>query len=134
MYMIYEAPQANIQTKKVIISLDDLMVCEDDSQLFPLYLTLRFKNCTGNRIDFTQRDIVVNDEDLAFTQLALSIDPNFKNIRNRTIRQCLDMVIRWRIIGMGYYDFQIHRYVHPMTFYEAALNLDMRHKMLSGKD
>ena len=50
MYMIYEAPQADIESKKVIISLDDLMVCEDGSQV---YLPLRVKNCTGNRIDFS---------------------------------------------------------------------------------
>ena len=35
---------------------------------------------------------------------------------------------------MGYFDFQIRRYVKPMTLEQAAHNLDFRHQMLTGDD
>lgn len=44
------------------------------------------------------------------------------------------MVIRHRTISKGFYDFQIQRYVESMTLKQAALNLDIRHKMVTGED
>ena len=44
------------------------------------------------------------------------------------------MVIRWRTISNGYYDHSIQRYVDPITFEQAAQNLDSRHLMLTGED
>ena len=44
------------------------------------------------------------------------------------------MVLRWRTISHGYYDYQIKRHVLPMTKKQAATNLDLRHKILTGED
>lgn len=44
------------------------------------------------------------------------------------------MVLRQRTISMGYYDYQIRRYVKPMTLQQAAIMLDLRHKQLTGED
>lgn len=44
------------------------------------------------------------------------------------------MVIRWRTISQGYYDFQIRRYVEPISLQQAAENLNMRHTMLTGEE
>ena len=48
-------------------------------------------------------------------QAALSIDPEFKNKRRRTIAQALMMTLRQRTISQGFYDYQISRYVYPIT-------------------
>ena len=44
------------------------------------------------------------------------------------------MVLRWRTIAMGYYDYQIQRYVKPMHLQQAAINLNLRHRMVTGED
>ena len=44
------------------------------------------------------------------------------------------MVLRWRTISLGYYDYQIKRHVLPMTRSQAARNLELRHKRLTGED
>ena len=44
------------------------------------------------------------------------------------------MVLRQRTIATGYFDFQIGRYVKPITLGQAAKNLAMRHIMLTGED
>ena len=44
------------------------------------------------------------------------------------------MVLRQRTISMGYFDFQLRRYVKPMTLEQAAKNLDLRHRQLTGED
>ena len=78
-------------------------------------LILRFKNCTGNVIDLSEKAHIVNKTEFAKSQVALSIDYAFKNQRSRTISQAIDMVIRQRTISSGYFDFQIRRLVQPMT-------------------
>ena len=44
------------------------------------------------------------------------------------------MVLRQRTISLGYYDFQINRYVKPMTLEQASRNLSLRHKIKTGED
>ena len=44
------------------------------------------------------------------------------------------MVLRWRTIGAGYYDYQIQRYVDPIGLDQAAFNLKLRHLELTGQD
>lgn len=94
------------------------IICEDDlatnSEGNPCLL-LRFKNCTGNIIELDDKQQKVTDHEFAQAQIALSIDSQFKNQRNRTVTQAIDMVLRQRTISMGYYDYQIRRYVKPMT-------------------
>lgn len=94
------------------------MICEDDfvinNEGKPCLL-LRFKNCTGNTILFDDKQHKVTENEFAQAQIALSIDSQFKNQRNRNVTQCIDMVLRQRTIAMGYYDYQIRRWVKPMT-------------------
>ena len=42
-------------------------------------LVLRFKNCTGNVINFQTTDVVATEKDLTKSQAALSVDYRFKN-------------------------------------------------------
>ena len=58
----------------------------------------------------------------------------FKKSRSRTVKQVVNMVLRWRTISLGYYDYQIKRHVYPMTKHQAAINLELRHKRLTGED
>ena len=44
------------------------------------------------------------------------------------------MILRWRTISSGYYDYQIGYYVLPMTLQEAAINIDRRHKTITKED
>lgn len=44
------------------------------------------------------------------------------------------MVLRWRTVSHGYYDYQINRYVEPLTYEQAAVNLNVRHRMITGED
>ena len=44
------------------------------------------------------------------------------------------MVLRQRTISMGYFDYQICRFVKPLTLEAAARNLDIRHMMITGED
>ena len=97
-------------------------------------LFLRFKNCTGNLINLTDELIDVDMSDFIIAQLALSIDPMYKKSRSRTVKQAINMVLRWRTISLGYYDYQIKRHVYPMTKQQAAINLELRHKKLTGED
>jgi len=85
------------------------------------HLILRFKNCTGNVIDFSEMNMNRDMSELELAeeqvkvQAALSIDPEFKNKRRRTIAQALMMTLRQRTISQGFYDYQIARYVYPIT-------------------
>ena len=60
---------------------DDLMTDTNGN----LCLLLRFKNCTGNVIDFQAETLEVSEQELALSHLTLSIDPKFKNQRTRTV-------------------------------------------------
>ena len=72
--------------------------------------------------------------EIAQSKLALSIDDQFKNQRSRSVLQVLNMVLRWRIISNGFYDFQLQRYVDPIAFEQAAIALDRRHRLVTGQD
>ena len=113
------------------------MVTEEDLVTLDgnlLGLVLRFKNCTGNVIDLTKKEPFIDAAELAKAQMAISLDSTYKKSRSRTVRQAVDMVLRWRTIGTGYYDFQIQRYVEPMGFEQAAMFLKLRHWQLTGED
>ena len=99
-------------------------------------LTLRFKNCTGNVIDLSEekKNVEVSDIELHNSSIALSVDSQYKHQRTRKISQAIDMVTRWRAISQGYYDYQIKRHVWPMTLEQSALNLDIRHRLVTGVD
>jgi len=120
----------SVSNVRHIIAEEDLTINNEGKPC----LGLRFKNCTGNIIELDDKQHVVNQVEFAQAQIALSIDSQFKNQRNRTVTQAIDMVLRQRTISMGYFDFQIRRYVKPMTLEQAAKNLDLRHKMLTGED
>ena len=92
-----------------------------------LCLPLRFKNCTGNIIDLTDRITELSTADSILAYFPFSIDPDFKNFRHRTLLQTIVMVLRWRLISMGYYDFHLQRHVKPMNHDQAAKNLSLRH-------
>jgi len=64
-----------------IISEDDLAINNEGKPC----LLLRFKNCTGNVIELDDRQQKVTDHEFAQAQIALSIDSQFKNQRNRTV-------------------------------------------------
>ena len=83
MYMICGDPFSQ-PDEKHIVTEDDLIASSDGQKT----LLLRLKNCTGNIIIFTGNHPVANCDSTALTQaqIALSIDPEFKNYRNRTIR------------------------------------------------
>ena len=113
-----------------MISEDELI--NDNGQLC---LLLRIKNCTGNVVDFDESkmcELSLADSVLAY--FPISVDSEFKNQRNRTIIQAIIMVLRWRVMRSGYFDFQIGRFVKPMSLDQAAKNLDLRHKLLTGED
>ena len=97
-------------------------------------LVLRFKNCTGNIIVLDKKIIQVDQLEQDESYIALTIDTQFKNQRHRTVEQMADMVLRWRKIASGYYDYQISRYVKPISLGQAAKNLALRHQMLTGED
>lgn len=71
--------------------------------------------------------------EIAQAKIALSIDEMFKNQRSRTVQQVLNMVLRWRIISNGYYDYQLERYVDPISFEQASINLELRHRLITGE-
>ena len=50
------------------------------------------------------------------------------------MKQIIDMVARHRTISSGYFDTHHSRFVRPMSLAEAAKNLDMRHRALTGED
>ena len=118
--------------EKHIVTEDDLITSYEGQKI----LLLRLKNCTGNIIIFSEKNPVSNCDtaELTQSQIALSIDPGFKNARNRTIRQAVQMVARQRIVKKGYYDFQIRRYVRPLTLGQAAINLGLRHHLITGEN
>ena len=58
----------------------------------------------------------------------------FKYQRSRSVSQSIYMVLRQRTISMGYFDYQICRFVQPMTLDQAARHLDIRHKMLTNEN
>ena len=76
--------------KHNVIYEEDLIACKRKG----LCLLLRFRNCTGNIIDLSDRLVEVSQEELALAQMALSIDDKFKNQRKRTIKQAVEMVLR----------------------------------------
>ena len=51
----------------------------------------------------------VDPNDYLAEQVALSIDFQFKNQRHHTNNQAVDMVLRWRIIAMGF-DIRVRQY------------------------
>ena len=44
------------------------------------------------------------------------------------------MVVRQRTLASGFYDPGLKRFVRPMTLVQAATNIDLRHRMLTGAD
>ena len=48
---------------------------------------------------------MVGPLEMAQSQIALSIDREFKNQRNRTVKQVVEMVLRWHTVCQGYYDY-----------------------------
>ena len=64
-----------------------------------LCLILRFKNCTGNIVSLSDSTRPTDMAGLTKAQVAISIDPTFLKSRSRTVRQALEMVLRWRAIG-----------------------------------
>ena len=122
---------SNRQTPSQIILEEDLIFDEGDGKA---KLFLRFKNCTGNVIDLTNTEpIVVDPFEMAKSQLTLSVDPTFKEIRCRTVQKVVNMVLRWRTISTGYFDYRINRNVLPMPLSQAATQLDLRHTKLTGE-
>ena len=125
-------------SKPWLIPKEDLIYCEKDDNgevaKSEICLLLRIKNCTGNVILLDEEQPMVGPLEMAQSQIALSIDHQFKNQRNRTVKQVVDMVLRWRTVCHGYYDYQIERYVEPITYEQAAINLSIRHKVLTGED
>ena len=95
---------------------------------------MRLKNRTGNLIDLEPLKIEPSPVDILQGEIALSLDPQFKDQRNRTVAQALNMVVRQRTLGSGFYDPELKRYVKPMTLVQAARNIDHRHRMLTGFD
>ena len=95
---------SNSSTEKYIVIEEDLVEYPDEKKLC---LVLRFKNCTGNVINLTNKEPLVDAAELTKAQVTISIDPTYHKSRSRTVRQAIDMVVRWRTIGTGYYDFQI---------------------------
>ena len=89
------------QSVRHIICEEDLTTTSDGKPC----LLVRFKNCTGNIIDLDDVQHNVTETEMAQAQIALSIDSQFKNQRNRTVTQAIDMVLRQRTISMGYFDF-----------------------------
>ena len=76
--------------EKSFMPEDELIVDRDEK----VYLILRFKNSTGNVIDFTMRDVDISEDDLIKSKSALSIDKLFKNQRRRSVAQCIMMAFR----------------------------------------
>ena len=68
--------------EKHLISDEDLEIVDEKK----LCLVLRFKNCTGNVIDLSNKKPFVEASELAKAQLAISIDPTYKKSRSRTVR------------------------------------------------
>ena len=112
-----------------MITEDDLIVDGDEKTL-----ALRFKNCTGNEIEFAGDYDKVDQSAYIEAGIALSVDDMYKHLRSRTIEQVVSMVTRWRIIANGFFDTQIQRYVHTVTLAEAAVNLAERHRKVTGED
>ena len=49
-----------LKEQKHIVSEDDLLVSNDGNSEFKKILLLRFKNCTGNIIDLTDRQDIID--------------------------------------------------------------------------
>ena len=107
----YDREMDSCSNERHIILKEDLMVTDEGKTC----LFLRFKNCTGNIINLSDNQTVDDPDELAQVELALSIDHLYKKSRSRTIKQAITMVLRWRTISLGYYDYQIKRRVYPMT-------------------
>ena len=80
-----------------------------------LSLILRLKNSTGNIINLTKPIDDISELDQTLALFPLSIDEAYKDSRHRTIYQATVMVLRWRMVSMGYFDYTIGRHVSPMT-------------------
>ena len=88
-------------------------------------MVLRFFNCTGNFIDFTEFDTQdVTKEEIVKARIALSVDELFKNQRRRTVGQAIVMSLRQRVVSSGYFDYTIGHWVRPMTLENAAKCID----------
>ena len=81
---------SNMSTVRHVICEEDLTISSEGRPC----LLLRFKNCTGNVIQFDDKQHIVNPIEFAQATIALSIDSQFKNQRNRTVTQAIDMVLR----------------------------------------
>ena len=138
MYILCNDLFALDSTDTHLILEEDLLFCEldehDEREEAKTCLLLRFKNCTGNQIRLDCEQPRIGREEIAEAQISLSVDNMFKNQRTRTVKQVADMVLRWRTISSGYYDYTIQRYVAPITFDQAAANLASRHHQLTGED
>ena len=77
-------------SKPWLIPKEDLIYCEkdDNSEVTQseICLLLRIKNCTGNVILLDEEQTTVGPLEMAQSQIALSIDHQFKNQRNRTVK------------------------------------------------
>ena len=106
MYILCDDLFSDISESKRLISVEDLIFCEPEYGLeSKKCILLRLKNSTGNTIRLDMETPNVRPLEIAQSKLALSIDDQFKNQRSRTVQQVLNMVLRWRIISNGYYDF-----------------------------
>ena len=80
-YMVYNDlfnhEGTNVPTQSHLVMEEDFIISEDGKSS----IRLRFKNCTGNTIKLLGKDPIVDPEllDLTQAQIALSIDPLFKN-------------------------------------------------------
>lgn len=72
---------SNLPTVRHVICEEDLTMNNEGKPC----LLLRFKNCTGNVIHLDDRAHSVSENEFAQAQIALSIDSQFKNQRNRTV-------------------------------------------------
>lgn len=113
-----------------MVETDDL-IKKDKS----LILLLRFRNCTGNIIKLDNKPVKeVDAVEKLRAEMTLQVDNAFLHTRHRKIKQTVDMVLRWRTIATGYFDYQIKRFVEGMPFEQAAKNLALRHEIVTGQD
>ena len=129
-YVLCGCLDPTISESAIFLPEDELCQKQDGTP----YLVLRFKNSTGNIINFFDSDIEVTDWELSRAKAALSVDYRFKNQRRRSVAQAIMMAFRQRQVSSGYYDFMIKRWVQSLTLEQAANNLDVRHKIVTQEN
>ena len=116
----------NIWCKPELIDKSELEKEQED-----YYLKIKILNSIGSLVNLTNLE-KPSAEEIETSKQILDIDNEWNNQRNRKVHQAVKMVCRHRFAARGFYDIEIDRYVEATGLEEAAVGLDMRHRLACG--